>query len=299
MTPVTLAGTTFNYAVEGTGVPVVHMLGGEPAVLIRNRDHSERTGVPEIGQYLRNRFQYVCYNNYRPGGAFGATKADSSADVDRIADNCYLLMQHLNIRQAHFFAHSTISYAALKLALNHPDLVRSISFIEFRISEPMLLKPKVQAALAQSYQRRMSDPKFQAQMEMMRQMMDMAKSGVTPDGQAVDPEIAAEFSKISPVFQEAYAPGADTSDPNSTLLRVQTSAMLSTPYEEVAAKVKQPIFAAIWTESQDWARQSAQLLKDWLPQTEIYTVPKKSHWFSGENDEGLANGLAEFYSRNP
>jgi pimeloyl-ACP methyl ester carboxylesterase len=297
LTSVTLAGRTFNYGIEGNGEPIVHILGAEPAT-VGSRDHVTNTGIPKIAQYLKDRYQVIYYNNFRPGDVFYATKADSPTDIDRVADDCYLLMQHLNISKAHFFAHSLVSYVPLKLALNHPALVKSIAFLEFRIAEPLLLKPKTQAAMSQMVQRQMNNPKYQQQMEMMRQMMEMAKTGTTPDGQPVDPEIAAQFNRISPAFQEMFTPGADSSDPNSFLLRGQTTQMLSTAYEDVASKVKQPIFAALWSESQDWARQSSGLLQSWLTQTEIFTVPKKSHWYSGENDQGLAQGLADFYSRH-
>jgi len=299
LTSVTLAGRQFNYVMEGNGDPVVHLLGAEPAQINRRKEAPINTGIPKLGEYLRDRYQLISYNNYRPNEMFYATKADSATDVDRIADDCFLLMQHLNIQKAHFFAHSIISYPALKLALVHPEMVKSISFIEFRIAEPLMMKPKVQAAMSEVVQRQMNNPKFQAQMEMMRQMMEMAKSGTTPDGQPVDPEVAAQFKDISPAFQEMFTPGADTSDTNSLLLRGQTTQMLSTPYEEVASKVKQPIFAGLWSESQDWALQSSSLLKSWLPQTEIFTVPKKAHWYSGQNDQGLSQGLVEFYSRHP
>ena len=156
MPSVTLAGRSFNYGIEGNGEPIVHILGGEPTT-IGHKDHVTNTGIPKIGQYLIGSHQIIYYNNFRPGEVFYATKADSPTDVDRVADDCYLLMQHLNIPKAHFFAHSLLSYAPLKLALEHPDLVKSISFIEFRVTEPLLLRPKAQAAMAQVVQRQMNN----------------------------------------------------------------------------------------------------------------------------------------------
>ncbi len=149
-------------------------------------------------------------------------------------------------------------------------------------------------------QRMQMNPKYQQQMEMFRQMAEAAKSGRTADGEAVDPEIAAQINKMMPqAFLEQFAPGTDQSDPVVTAIRMAATQMLSTPYEEVATRVKQPILACVWADGQEWERQSADLLKNWLPQAETYTVPKKGHWYSGQNDEGLAAGLIDFYSRHP
>ena len=143
------------------------------------------------------------------------------------------------------------------------------------------------------------NPEYQQRMEMLRQMAEAAKSGTMPNGEPVDPEVAAQINTIPKAFLEQFAPGTDQSDTLSTQVRTWTTQMLSTSYEDVAQRVKQPIFAAIWGDGEDWERQSSDLLKNWLPQTETFTVPKKSHWYSGQNDEGLAAGLSDFYSRHP
>ncbi len=261
--------------------------------------NARKTGIPRISQYLKNKFQIIIYNNYRIGEMEYATKAEASNDVDSIANECFVLLQHLNISKAHFFAHRQVGYPAIKLALEHPDLVNSVGLLDFAIVEPFLLKPKVQAAMARSMQRAAMNPQYQQRMEMLRQMAEAAKSGTMPNGEAVDPEVAAQINTIPKAFLEQFVPGTDQSDTLSVQVRTWTTKMLSTSYEEVAPRVKQPIFSAVWGDGEDWARQSSDLLKNWLPQTEIFTVPKKSHWYSGQNDEGLASGLADFYSRHP
>ena len=299
MTSVTLVGKQFNYGVLGSGEPIVHIHGLEPSIE-GTRSNARRTGIPAIAQYLKNRFQVITYNNYRTGeGMEYATKAQASNDVDNIAKDCFVLLQHLNISRVHVFAHRQVGYPAIKLALDHPDLVQSIGLLDFEIVEGFLLKPKVQEAMAKQMQRMSMNPRYQQRMETLRQMVEAAKTGTMPDGESVDPEVAAQINKIPKGFLEQFTPGTDQSDPVSLQVRTWTTRMLSISYEEVASRVKQPIFSAVWGDEEDWARQSSDLLKNWLPQTETFTVPKKSHWYSGQNDEGLAAGLVEFYSRHP
>jgi len=297
LTSVTLIGKQFNYGVIGTGEPVVHIHGLEPSFDGTSKN-AQRTGIPRLVEYLKNRFQVITYNNYGSGVEY-ATKAQASNDVDNIANECFVLLQHLNISKVHVFAHRQVGYPAIKLALDHPDLVQSVGLLDFEIVQSFFLNPKTQQAMARSMQRASMNPQYQQRMEMLRQMAEAAKSGTMPDGEAVDPEVAAQINSISNEFLEQFTPGTDQSDILSIQIRTWTTRMLSTSYEEVAMQLKHPILAAIWGDGDDWARQSADMLKNWLSQTETYTVPKKSHWYSGQNDEGLAAGLGDFYSRHP
>ena len=284
----------------GTGEPLVHIHGLEPT-REGTHDNVRSTGIPRLVDHMKDRFQIITYNTYRSGsGVEYATKEQGSSDVNNIASECFVLLQHLNLTRVHLFAHRQVGYAAIKVALDHPDLVKSVGLLDFEIVQSLLLKPKVQQKMAQSMQRMQMNPKYQQQMEMFRQMAEAAKSGKTTDGEAVDPEIAAQINKMMPqAFLEQFAPGTDQTDPITTAIRMVATQMLSSSYEEVASRVKQPILACIWADGQEWEGQSADLLKNWLTQTEIFTVPKKGHWYSGQNDEGLAAGLIDFYSRYP
>ena len=295
MASVNLLGKTFDYVVEGTGQPVVHILGLEPRT-----EHQRSTDIPKISEYLKNGFRVISYNTYRmSGGPLYVTDARSVAEVEAVANDCFVFLQHLNVSGAHIFAHNQVGLPAIKLALEHPDLVKSLSFSNFQILPPFFMKPKVQAAMGRAIQKTANNPQFQQRMEMMRQMMEAAKSRKTEDGEPVDPKIAAQFDRISPLLSEYFTPGADQTDSLSLQLRMIITQALTIPYEQVPSMVKQPVFAAIFSDTGDWARQSADLLKNWLTQTEIFTVPKKSHWYSGQNDQGLAAGLADFYGRHP
>jgi pimeloyl-ACP methyl ester carboxylesterase len=298
MTSITLVGKQFNYGVIGSGEPVVHIHGLEPT-REGSRDHVTVTGIPGLVEYMKNRFQIITYNNYRQGEVERAVKAQATSDVDASAKDCVVLLEHLNLTKVHVFAHRQVGYVALKLALDHPELVKSVGLLNFEITQAVLLRPKAQQAMARTMQRMAMSPQYQEKMELFRQMAEAAKSGTAPDGEPLDPEVAAQLNQIPKGFLEQFAPGTDQSDPLMLGIKTWTTQMLSTSYEEVATRIKQPVFAAVWADGEDWTRQSADLLKSWLTQTEIYTVPKKAHWYSGQNDEGLAAGLVDFYSRHP
>lgn len=227
------------------------------------------------------------------------TVASGGEDVNRSANECFLLLQYLNLPKVQVFAHRQVGYVALKLALDHPDLVNSIAFLNFEIVNSHLFNPKMQRAMSMMMQRRQNDPQYRQRIEMMRQMIEAAKTGTTSDGEPVDPEIAAQLNSIPKEFLERFEATADSTDPFLATVKGYATQMLSTSYEETVSRIKSPILAAVWEDGEEWARESAVQLRGWLPQTEIYTVPKKSHWYSGQNDKGLAEGLAEFYSRHP
>jgi pimeloyl-ACP methyl ester carboxylesterase len=293
---ITLIGKNFNYSSLGNGEPIINILGMEPTV--EGRDMNARnTGIPRFSKTrLMDRFQLISYNNYGSGAEY-ATRADSNSDVDRLSNECFVLLQHLNLSRVHVFAHRQVGYVALKLALDHPDLVKSIAFLNFEIAPSAMLSPRAQNVMDTAMQRAQNNPKYQERMQMMRQMMEAAKSG-TIDGEVVDPEIAARLNSIPKALLEQFSPGADTSDPLSTTVKTFSAHLLSTAYEDIAANVKQPVLDVTFADGEPWTQQSANLLKNWLPQTETYVASKKAHWYSGQNDEGLAEGLVDFYSRH-
>lgn len=301
MISVTLAGKSFNYYFEGNGEPIINILGGEfrregTGMVDRNR------GIPNFKNtdLVKSRFQLVSYDNpiFGSPNAY-ATVVNRGEDVDKTANECFLLLQHLNMSKVHVFAHRQVGYVALKLALDHPDLVNSIAFLNFEIINSYLFNPKMQRAVSTMMQRRQNDPQYQQRMEMIRQMLETAKSGTTADGEPVDPEVAAQLNSIPKQFLEQFKAGADNTDTFSVQVRGYASEMLLTTYEETASRINQPILAAVWEDGEEWARESAVELRGWLPQTEILVVPKKSHWYSGQNDKGLAEGLIQFYSKHP
>ncbi len=298
MPSVTIIGTPFNYSIFGEGEPVMNILGMEPTVE-GTEGNARPTGIPNFSKTsLTERFQLISYNTYLQIGRMDyATVADSKEVVDKSANNCYVFLQYLNLSKVHIFAHHQVGYVALKLALDHPDLVGTIALHNFEIVNHFTLNPKFQSALSASMQRAQNNPQYQQRMEMLRQMMEAAKTG-TINGEPVDPEIAAQLNSMKG-FMPQFTPGADPTDSQSMTVKTWAGQMLSTEYGEVTSRIKQPIEAVVFADGQPWTRQSAELLRNWLPQTEIYTAPKKAHWFSGQNDAGLAQGLVEFYSRHP
>ena len=109
---------------------MVHILGLEPRVE-GTGGNARNTGIPKIGQYLKDKFTFISYNNYDSSGAEFATEASSAEVIKDVADNCLALLQHLGISRAHLFAHRQVGYAAIKLAADRPDLVRTIGLLDF------------------------------------------------------------------------------------------------------------------------------------------------------------------------
>jgi len=298
---VTPTGNSLSYYSDGNGGAIINILGAELRTEGRGID-ARNTGIPnfENTELVKGRFQLINYSCAIAGQPdIYATTATSGEEVSRIATDCFSLLQFLNISKAHIFAHRQVGYAALKLALDHPDLIKSIALLDFEIVNSYLFNPKMQKAVSTMMQKRQNDPEYQQKMEMLRQMIEAAKSGTTVDGEPVDPTVAAELNSFPKELVEQFTAGAQNSDPFLMTVKGFATEMLSTSYADVASKITQPVLAAVWEDGPEWARESAVQLRGWLPQTEIFDVPKKSHWYSGQNDRGLADGLVQFYSKHP
>ncbi len=67
---------------------------------------------------------------------------------------------------------------------------------------------------------------------------------------------------------------------------------------EQAANIKQPVLSVVGTRSKPFMIEGRSLLHSWFPQTEDCDVAT-THLLQMQDPKGVAQGLAEFFSRYP
>ncbi len=133
-------GTALWYQSSGTGEPLVTTGGWG---LLHDQFH-------EIRPLLAERLQVIDWN-YR-----GCGQSDRSwvggHSLDRWVDDLALILDHLQVNQAHFWGTSTGSNLAIRFASRFPDRVTSlITFPSFTYSAASRQKAQTYVALAENF----------------------------------------------------------------------------------------------------------------------------------------------------
>jgi len=297
MVTVTLKGKPFNYVDVGTGEPVVHIVGLESRWMIKG-GVKDSSGIPRLAKMksLTDKCRVLAYNNYNlstesrvvndPYGRM-VTRPVTSDRVKQVSDDCFAFMQALNVRKAHIFAHSNVGFVGLKLALDHPEAINSIAVLEFELISASFVESKLMG-LGQGLMQRAAQYAA-ANPEKVREILAKANyPTLTPPSGETAESLAAKYPSI-------ITPSKD-SEEFQVKMRVMGS--LGVPVEEVQKSLRQPISSVVWDYSYPAFKRSSQLLKSLIPQAELFTVPKREHWYQ-ENVNGLALGLVDFYVRHP
>ena len=215
------------------------------------------------------------------------TRPITDDQVKRVSDDCCAFIQRLNIARAHIFAHSNVGFVALRLALDHPELVNSIALLEFELASASFMEDKamrlLQAFMQKTAQRAAANP------EKVREILEKVSSSTglaPPSDQTVESLSGDHMSTLGAKNSEDFQ------------MRMKIMSCLALSMEDVRKRLRQPILSIIWDYSLTPFKTSSQLLKSWLQQTEIFKVPKREHWYQ-ENLNGLALGFMNFLGRHP
>jgi pimeloyl-ACP methyl ester carboxylesterase len=68
--------------------------------------------------------------HYHRVGCVGSSPITAPVSMEQHASHCRALMLHLGIASAHVVGHSSSGNVALQLALDSPDVVRSLAILE-------------------------------------------------------------------------------------------------------------------------------------------------------------------------
>jgi pimeloyl-ACP methyl ester carboxylesterase len=69
--------------------------------------------------------------------------------------------------------------------------------------------------------------------------------------------------------------------------------------EAEAKRITQPVLYVLGGKSQPLFAELANVLKSWIPQTELVTMPESNHALQMTDPKTAAEGIADFLRRHP
>jgi pimeloyl-ACP methyl ester carboxylesterase len=183
-------------------------------------------------------------------------------------------MDHLGFERAHVAGHSARGCITLHLALQVPERVHSL----------VLLEPALMSVP--------SPPEVPWALELYR-----AGDKTT----AVETFLRGTCGANCRPILETAVPGAfdQALEDADTFFRHELPALRSWSFgPDDAARVRQPVLAVLGERSDVRFHQRQQLLLEWLPDVQPFTLAGAGHLLHLENPDGLAAGMAAFLARH-
>jgi pimeloyl-ACP methyl ester carboxylesterase len=264
-----IEGMVLEYEVAGEGEPVICIHGALIADTFRPL---------LVERSLSERYRLISY--HRRGYA-GSSRNPDRTSIGQQAADCRALLTHLGVERAHVVGHSSGGCIALQLALDFPDVVRSL----------VLLEP----ALAVG-----------ASAEEYREALARGRKRYQEVGAAVvvDEFLEARWPGYRATLDEVL-PGAFTQavDDAGTGFEQETPALLDWRFAEAEARrITQPVLAVLGGESEAlWPRFGVTFrwLLSSLPHVEGFVLPGTTHLMQVEKPREIAEELVEFWKRHP
>jgi pimeloyl-ACP methyl ester carboxylesterase len=262
-------GRVWEYEVKGSGEPVLLISTG-PIV---------DSFLPLFPEKALERYRLI---RYRQRGLNGTNSGHAPVSFAEHAADAVALLGHLGVRHAHVAGHSTGAAIALQLAVDRPDIVRTLALLE----PPLVGAPSAGAffekagpALAAygAGDRDGAMSKFLSLVcsldwETCQRVIEKA----IPDG------VALAMTNVDNFFG-SYLPALNAWQFGAAQ----------------AAAISQPVLSVVGTESERWFVSGHELLHTWFPQVEACRIEGAAHLLHLQRPEPVARGLAGFMARHP
>ena len=248
---------------------------GEPVLLIHPSLMVDGLVLPLLAQPdFASHYRVIHY--YRRG-YLGSSLGSEPLTIPREASDAAGLLRHLEVPNAHIVGHSMGGLIALQLAVDAPELVRSLALLE----PPIRWVPSGKAAFEKA-----NLPMLNAYRSgNKRQALEMFGDNVFgPNWQDV---------------VERSIPGSAEQALNhmDTFIQEQPAIQAWQFGPEQAALIRQPVLSVVGTRSNRMMKEGRDLLHSWLPQTEDFD-PQSNHLLQIQDPTGVAHALMEFWSRH-
>ena len=265
-----LSGIEFPYDVSGSGDPVLLISTGPIA----------DSFLPLVSeQALADRYRLIRYHQRRmPAG----TNGPAPVSFAQHAADAAALLGHLGIRRAHVAGHSTGAAIALQLAVDRPEIVRTLVLLE----PPLVGVPSAAA------------------------FFEKAGPALAAYG-AGDREgaMAAFLSVVSSLDWETCRTQLEKHIPGGVAQAMKDADNFFSSYlpalnawrfgAEQAATISQPVLSVLGTQTERWFVDGHDLLHAWFPQVEDCTIDGVGHLLHMQRPEPVARCMAEFFARHP
>ena len=269
MEHVDVNGAMLEYAVTGTGEPVICIHGA----FVADTFQPLRTEPS-----LASRHQLITY--HRRGYA-GSSRVLDATSIAQQADDCRALLAHLTVERAHVVGHSFGGCVALQLALDTPAVVHSLSLIE-----PGLMIGT-------------SGGPYREALARGGQHYREVRATVVVDEflQARSPGYRERLDHLVPgAFAQAVADA-------ETWFDTELPAQLAWHFDTAEARqISRPVLNVLGAESERlWDRfgETHRWILEWFPRAEALVLPGATHFPQIEHPRGLAEELAAFFARHP
>lgn len=249
---------------------------GEPLVLIHGSLIGEAFAPLLKERTLTSHYQVTSYHRR---GFLGSSRHTGPCSIAQQAADAAAVIRHVAGGRAHVAGHSYGAVTALQLALDTPDAVNSLMLLE-----PPLPVPSAEAFFAHLP----AVAGLFAAGDKVGAVDAFAKLVIGDDYHAsIDPA-------LGPGWFERSVADVDT------FFEVEVPALVEWQITgEVAARISQPVLAVVGSDSDQFFAEGYQLLQEWLPQAEAFTLPGATHGLQMQNPRGMAEALVAFLARHP
>lgn len=235
---------------------------------------------------LSGRYRLVRYHRI---GYAGSSRLAGPVSLADQAGHLRALMRHLGIVRAHIVGHSSSGNIALQLALEAPEMVRSLVLLEPALIAVPTGQPEGGQAMGASLQLGPVLQRYRAGDKAGA--VDGFLQGVA------GPNYRAVLDEVLPGAFEGAVADADT------FFGQELPAVTQWRFSrDDARRITQPVLAVLGAKSSEVSpifAQRQQLLLDWLPNVEPFVLPGANHLLHVQNPRGMAEALASFFARHP
>src|SRR5829696_7334835 len=192
------------------------------------------------------------------------------------------LLDHLGVRRAHVVGHSSGAAIALQLAVDHPEVVHSLTLME----PPLLSVPSADAFLEQAgpaltaYAAGDRERAMKAFMSMVCSL-DWETCRALVDARV--PGGVEQSLRDAGNFFGSYLPALSAWQFGSSQ----------------ASVIAQPVLSVLGTDSHRLFIESHELLHSWFSQIEDCTIEGVAHLLHLQRPEPVVRGIAGFLARHP
>lgn len=256
------------YEVSGSGEPVVFIHGAFIADTFR----------PLLTETsLAGRYRLILYHR---SGYMNSRRAFGPVSVARQAAVCGALLRYLGVERAHVVGHSYGGAVALQLALDRPNMVRSLALLE-----PALMVGES----AQGYRE-----------ALVRSAEHYREVGAAT---VVDAFMEARWPGYRRVLDRVLPGALDQAVIDAdTWFDCELPGLLDWHFGEAdAQRISQPSLSVLGGESDAlWSRfgETHRLLLAWLPHAGGFVLPGTTHFPQLEDPRGMAEALAAFWAHH-
>jgi pimeloyl-ACP methyl ester carboxylesterase len=281
-----LDGIQLAYEMRGSGEPVVLVHAGCFADWFK----------PLIDERaLTDRYRVITYQRVGYGDS---SRVSGTVTLIDQAVHLRALLRHLGIARAHIVGHSSGADIALQLALDAPELARTLTLLEPALPvPPNPASPASPASPANPASAATTPPRSFASvaLDQFRAGDKAAALDTFMRGVAGEDYRAALDARLPGAFAQGVA-DADTFFGHE-LPAVQQWRFT----RDEARRISQPVLAVIGEKSHTvspvWPRRQALLL-EWLPNAEGFVLPGATHLLHVQNPRAMADRLVTFFGRH-